>query len=577
MRIIILLLSCVTFTANAKLLQPLNHMPSEQLPASLHVNFKSTQEESTLKLPPPNLSTLKVLNNAQLKHARFAIKHPSSTLYNLAGKWQTIGDQAIWKLEINAEDTYSLNVGFKNVFLPNGAKLFIYSADGSQATVFTHEDNNHAKQIWSPVFDTNHIYVEINVPVALQNYLSFDFTHINQGFKDYKNIFKSGICNIDVACSASAEWENEIRSVTRYTITVGSDNFFCTGTLVNNSNADNTPYILTADHCGVSAVTAPSMVFNWNFETSACSGIANGSEAIFNSGATFRAGWTESSPSNGSDFALVEMTSAPPVAANAVFAGWDNNNTTPSSVVGIHHPSGDEKRISFANGSLSITNEGSNVANASGKYLRIAAWDGGTTEQGSSGSAIWNSDHRIVGTLTSGISACAGTVNNGEPDWYGRMASHWEGGGTASTRLKDWLDPANGGTLNALDANVANCNRPSASIAINSSPTTINTNVGFSVAPTGGAGGYTYAWDFDGDNVTDSTEQNPSFTYTSRYSGIVTLNVTDSAACTTSLVSGMIVQLNNNSSTTTTSGGGALGIFMLPLLLLSLFTRRAKL
>jgi hypothetical protein len=45
--------------------------------------------------------------------------------------------------------------------------------------------------------------------------------------------------------------------------------------------------------------------------------------------------------------------------------------------------------------------------------------------------------------LSGGYAACS----NNEPDWYGRLARHWTGGGTPETRLADWLDPLATGAL----------------------------------------------------------------------------------------------------------------------------------
>ncbi|MBN2829863.1 MAG: endonuclease [Candidatus Cloacimonetes bacterium] len=59
-------------------------------------------------------------------------------------------------------------------------------------------------------------------------------------------------------------------------------------------------------------------------------------------------------------------------------------------------------------------------------------------------------------------------------------------------------------------------------------PLTVN----FTDATTGGTAPYTYAWDFQNDSTTDSTEENPSFEYTTTGLYTVKLTVTDSAART---------------------------------------------
>jgi hypothetical protein len=116
--------------------------------------------------------------------------------------------------------------------------------------------------------------------------------------------------------------------------------------------------------------------------------------------------------------------------------------------VGIHHPSGDRKKISTYTQQLSSSN-----AYAPGAHWRVV-WaatetNHGVTEGGSSGSPIFNPARRIVGTLTGGSSMCATPT---APDFYGKFSYHWDGNNPipVAERLKAFLDPANSG-LEVLD------------------------------------------------------------------------------------------------------------------------------
>jgi PKD repeat protein len=64
-------------------------------------------------------------------------------------------------------------------------------------------------------------------------------------------------------------------------------------------------------------------------------------------------------------------------------------------------------------------------------------------------------NRRIIGQLYGGGAACSGTNDNGQPDWYGRFDVSWDNGGSASSRLRDWLDPSNisTGVLDGFDPN----------------------------------------------------------------------------------------------------------------------------
>jgi PKD repeat protein len=107
--------------------------------------------------------------------------------------------------------------------------------------------------------------------------------------------------------------------------------------------------------------------------------------------------------------------------------------------MGIHHPSGDIKKICLDSNALSAATW------SSAQCWRVANWDLGVTEPGSSGSPLFDRNKRVVGQLYGGSAACSGTNDNNQPDYYGRFSVSWTGGGTNSTRLSNWLDPTNTG------------------------------------------------------------------------------------------------------------------------------------
>ncbi|MGB1031192.1 MAG: trypsin-like peptidase domain-containing protein, partial [Flavobacteriales bacterium] len=203
----------------------------------------------------------------------------------------------------------------------------------------------------------------------------------------------------------------------------------CTGALVNNTAQDGTPYFLTANHC---LGGQNNWLFYFNHESATCNGNTGPTDQSV-SGSVLRAS------NGGSDFALLELSQTPPEDFEVQYAGWDNSdNLTVTSAVGIHHPSGDLKKICFENDDPYHQN----VFGAACWY--IDEWEDGVTEGGSSGSPLFDQNHRIIGQLYGGGAACQGTSNNGQPDWYGRFGVSWDGN-SSSTRLRDWLDPSNTG------------------------------------------------------------------------------------------------------------------------------------
>ncbi|MEL7163206.1 MAG: trypsin-like peptidase domain-containing protein, partial [Bacteroidota bacterium] len=244
-----------------------------------------------------------------------------------------------------------------------------------------------------------------------------------------------------------------IRSVAAYTINGRNT---CTGFLVNNTNQDGTPFFMTADHCNVTTARAPSLVAYWNYENSFCrdvtpgsgdeSGGSNGRRNIFNSGGTLLATY----PST--DFTLLLLDDPVPAAANAFYAGWSAELSLPrDTVICVHHPRVQEKRISFSFQRVFRTfSRGGGDPDPNGNHIEVPDWDIGTTEGGSSGSPIFDRFGRVRGQLFGGDAAC----NNDFYDVYGFFHSSWTGGGTPDSRLSDWLDPCGTGqiTIDGFDS-----------------------------------------------------------------------------------------------------------------------------
>ena len=152
---------------------------------------------------------------------------------------------------------------------------------------------------------------------------------------------------------------------------------------------------------------------------------------------------------------LFELDATPDPSFNVFYAGWDASGVAPPGNVCVHHPRADVKAISFSNTPPQSTAYFSNVPDPTANHWRVV-WDVlgpnppnqvAITEGGSSGSCIFASDTgRCIGQLHGGPSFCgapAASLN----DFYGKLSVSWNGGGTAATRLRDWLDPGNTGVL----------------------------------------------------------------------------------------------------------------------------------
>ena len=355
------------------------------------------------------------------KDLEFAVERLVEVSTANNGQWSILpnGDR-LWRMNIYSPNAHSLSVNFNKFLIPEGGEVFIYNpANGYYIGSFDHTNSSNVEMGTAPILG-DQIVIEYREPKSklgqglLDAYsVAHDFIDL---FKQMKGFGDSGNCNINVACDLGDGWEKPISSVALITTSGGTR--VCTGAMIGNTRMDDTPYFLTANHCLGGSST--SWVFVFNYQSDVCSPGNNGPLNQTVSGCQIRANHANS------DFALLELNSVPPANYNVWYAGWDKSGIAPEWEIGIHHPSGDIKKIS----------KDYDPVNTSGNYWRVADWDEGTTEGGSSGSPLFDTNQRIIGQLYGGWAACG----NDEWDEYGKISASWNG--TDSTvRLHDWLDP----------------------------------------------------------------------------------------------------------------------------------------
>lgn len=363
-------------------------------------------------------------------------------------------DRERWRLRVSSPGAVALGLEFSRFVLPASAGLWVYDAAATQLQgPYTAADVGPEGRLWTALVPGSEAVIELRVAAADKDAVelrlarvSHAYRPITRGDADPAVTAKSGSCNIDVACSDGNDWRPEIRSVAR--LTIGNE-LLCTGQLMNTPRNDGDPLLLTANHCEIGqSYPASSVIAYWNFQTSTCGGTPDGSLAQRTSGATLLAGDVST------DFTLLRLRSRPASAYDVHYAGWDASGSAPQSGVAIHHPSGDEKRISTYTTAASATNtciDGTALACARLVKAWRVNWTRGTTEQGSSGGGLWDQNHRLVGLLSGGLASCA---DPNESDFFARFAEAYQANASASGQLKVWLDPDNTGVtrVNGLDA-----------------------------------------------------------------------------------------------------------------------------
>ena len=379
---------------------------------------------------------------------RFGYSH-SVNLGLEDGTWTILenGDR-IWRMLISSPGAISLNFIFNDFFIPEGGSLYLYSDDREDLLgAYTSVQNQENRMLGTWLVYGDKVWLEYYEPQNVSGMGSLNISKITHGYRNAdkksqeKGLNDSGDCMYDVDCNIGDDWQAQKEHNKRAVALIVLNNSLCSGTLINNTSNDGTPYFLTADHCmqGNNASTV-AFLFDWISPTPQCASYnnsQNGPQNMSVSGSILRA----ADPL--SDFALLEITQSIPSSWNRVYAGWDRSGQIPEYTVGIHHPSGDIMKVSRDNNSPGKINYSDlyawQISSSNG------GWEFGATEGGSSGSALFDTYGRIIGQLCCGASGCSALTDNGQADNYGRVDRSWTGAGSPSTRLSDWLDSAGTG------------------------------------------------------------------------------------------------------------------------------------
>ena len=390
-----------------------------------------------------------------------------------------------YTLAIQSPGATYVGLNFSTFELAEGAELFIYDETGEFVLgKYMKSDVQKDGSFFTQAIPGSTAFIEYNVPAEVEPG-KIQLTSVRHGYKDIFQMIDGiysdaeaamkgphgtaeGDCHIDVKCPLGEGWDNQIRATVALEITFHTNMGYditgmCSGALINNTRQDRTPYVLSAFHCQDGdemledirdyypniTITRISFISYFLYQKYQCNG--NGGRSNYSiTGADIMAKYDYD---NGSDMLLLLLKDTVPFLYTPYFAGWDRTPIlSPNPGACIHHPGGDFKKISIPK---SIRGKGA--------FYEVN-WFGnsdpekkGITEQGSSGSPLFNADKRIIGQLYAGASFCN---KPDDPDYYGRLSTSWNGGGADNNRLKNWLDPDNTGVsfldgLNYTDDDVA--------------------------------------------------------------------------------------------------------------------------
>jgi len=482
--------------------------PESAYVSSLEANSK------ILEIKPPDIRQLLQEDNIAESHDdpyRMGVSLPVKIDCSKTGNWQDIPGGRLWLLRIRSKGAAALGLYFSKFFLPSGCTVHVSDSAGNQVLgAFTNSSNPTGGLYASGIIPGETLYIECFCPdrsampdiiinEVLYVYRSGGIPHTNSS-RDFGG---SDSCEVNINCEEGQAWQNEKHGVLRILIKIGGSSFWCTGSLINNTRYDFTPYIITADHCakrfgGIYATPSDlkQWIFYFNFESSDCSNPLL-QPALYSSVGASK--FASASSDSGSDFYLAMLDHKIPGSYTPYYNGWDRSGRAANSGVTIHQPEGDIKKIS----TYTTTLVSSEWGTTPGTHWMVT-WSptvngNGVTGPGSSGSPLFDENGHIIGTLTGGNSSCTHLL---DPDYYGKLSYSWQSNGLAdSLQLRPWLDPDNtgieaiGGISDSTDFSADNVIIP------------VGSYVNFTVYKSGSH--TAWKWNFQGAEPSTSDQQSP--------------------------------------------------------------------
>jgi len=381
------------------------------------------------------------------------------------GEWRFLSDSTlIWQKSITVKDALGILISYKDFYIPRGGKLFIYNKDKSHVLgAYTHETNPKGgafatEAIWGDSFTFEYVSSKESseapcIAIESLGYM-FERSILDDDMSKKTPMINTphpegrGLCRINVNCIDGINWQKQKRGVVLYFVKLYDGWYACSGSLVNNTNNDGKPYVLTASHCFNYDPNWETLITYFNHEFPDCENLNVMPDYKSITGATPLA---YIPLDRGSDTFLFELKESIPNEWKPFYNGWDRRSIPANNGVVIHHPNKDVKKIITYNRKLKDATHGG-ATNAHWEVI----YDGrSVTEKGSSGSPIFNTDGLIVGTLTGGFTYCDKPYAS---DFYGKLWYAWDQFNqdlVFEQQLKVFLDPANKGveTLLGYDPN----------------------------------------------------------------------------------------------------------------------------
>ena len=170
---------------------------------------------------------------------------PTDLTIDNAGSWNTLPDgKRVWRLQVQAKDAIALMLSFRDFYIPENGKLFIYSSDKTHLIgAFTHHTNPPTKEYATEFLAGDKIILEYEAGISENEHpriaidavgYGYNHLHVSRTMAD-TGPGTSGSCMVNINCEEGEAWQTEKNGVCQMTLPIGNYIYICSGALVNNT------------------------------------------------------------------------------------------------------------------------------------------------------------------------------------------------------------------------------------------------------------------------------------------------------------------------------------------------------
>lgn len=249
--------------------------------------------------------------------------------------------------------------------------------------------------------------------------------------------FVAGIAiTVDLRGQPSVDILNQIENYNSSTCQIiFNGSYTCSGVLINNTQNQGRPLIITAAHCIEKEEDLDSVVVIFGKRKLLRDQPYDGLKWSSNAGASLL------SSSSELDFALLELKSKIPIYVSPVYLGWNKIISQPTLISSIHSPDFGDAQYSFSTTKPSLATFGGLYNAVDFGHWKVDQWAQGTTSLGSSGAPLLDSNFEIIGGLSGSTD-----WENHKSDYFFRFDLAYDHFGQTNHQLKAWIDPDNSGS-----------------------------------------------------------------------------------------------------------------------------------